>query len=314
MRIVHLSDIHLNFLGPQARQAFYDVVNHTFCDAIVITGDISEGHLIDEHLDEFNIFLNAPVYYTLGNHDYYSTSYTKLRDLATSYSKDSEIVYLTTNPNPVDLGHGIGLVGVDGWGDGHYGKPYNNRLVMSDWMLIKDLIPFRDDRDSLISKLADFARIDADLARTHLRLALSQFDEVIMATHVPPWPESALYHGKPSDPNFAPWFICKAVGDAILEVAAEHPTKTIHVLSGHVHSPSYYRAAPNVHATTAGAEYSNPQITRIFTLDDRELSCEECAITSKSGFGWVTSPPSIYFCSEECGVKFGYNTRELSEQ
>lgn len=309
-RMLTASDIHLNFIGKELRLKFIQTINDAKPDVVLITGDISESEKIVNHLDEFRIHCEAPVYFVLGNHCYYGAGVDKLRAEITEFSNESDVVYLTTQTASIDLGYGVGLVGVDAWGDGHYGDPYTRQLVMADWHLIKDLRPFKDNRDILLTKLAELARRDADLARTLLRKALDKFNEVVFMTHVPLWPEAALHKGKLSEPAWAPWFICKAVGDVVLELAKEYPTKTIHVLSGHTHSPSYFRAANNVYARTAGAEYYYPAINRVFTIDNRDLECDNCGTESKTGFGWVNNG-AVNFCSEICAADFGYNRDEL---
>ena len=314
-RYAWITDPHLNFLSSQQRLDFISEVQDCGVDGVFMTGDISEGHELINHLQEWNLNFGSKLWFILGNHDFYNTGVDALREKLHPYCVNiwDKLYYLSEHIFPVSLGHGVGLVGMDGWGDGHYGDPYNTRLLMSDWMLIKDLIPFRDDRDLLLSKLQDLARVDANLARESLRMALEDYDEVVFLTHVPPWPESALYKGKRSDPNFAPWFINKTMGDMLLDVAHTYPDKTIHVLSGHVHSPSYFRVTKNMYARTSGAVYNDPKVTRIFTIDDRDLECEECRAKTKSGFGWVAAPPSVYFCSEYCGIAFGYNIKDLEE-
>ena len=40
-KIAWLTDIHLNFLETEARKIFYQSINETSADAILITGDIA---------------------------------------------------------------------------------------------------------------------------------------------------------------------------------------------------------------------------------------------------------------------------------
>lgn len=99
-------------------------------------------------------------------------------------------------------------------------------------------------------------RLRAQLARTDAR-------ELIVLTHVPPFPEACWYEGKQSSPDWLPWFTCVAVGDVLREHARAHPQTSITVLCGHTHGRGEYRAAENLLVRTGGwcpgqRSYGNP--------------------------------------------------------
>jgi len=89
--------------------------------------------------------------------------------------------------------------------------------------------------------------------------ALSACQRLIIATHVPPFLEAALYQGKPSEPAFAPHFVNLAMGNAILELARQNPKKR---------SP-FFVVIPTTkpvirpsqpYGQVAGAEYNQPAV------------------------------------------------------
>src|SRR3954453_9817370 len=75
-----LTDIHLNFLRPPALDAFLDVLAATLADAFVISGDIGEADDVTEYLEAVAGKVQRPVYFVLGNHDFYRGSIAGVRE------------------------------------------------------------------------------------------------------------------------------------------------------------------------------------------------------------------------------------------
>ncbi len=70
MKFAWLTDIHLNFLYEDKRKQYYEKIMLN-CDAIVISGDIAEAKSITSILKEMAHHIKKPIYYVLGNHDFY---------------------------------------------------------------------------------------------------------------------------------------------------------------------------------------------------------------------------------------------------
>ena len=77
MRFAWLTDIHLNFC-PGRVQELLDRVDATEPDAVLIGGDIAEAPDVTGYLQRFAT-LNRPVYFVLGNHDFYRGSIRQVR-------------------------------------------------------------------------------------------------------------------------------------------------------------------------------------------------------------------------------------------
>lgn len=71
MKLAWLTDIHLNFLDADERKRLYQEIINTKCDGVLISGDIAEAPSIKNILQELAIFIKKPIYFVLGNHDYY---------------------------------------------------------------------------------------------------------------------------------------------------------------------------------------------------------------------------------------------------
>ena len=66
-----LSDIHLNFLEHDERESFYGTILEKTPGCVLISGDIAEAKSVAEILTEMSEYLSLPIYFVLGNHDYY---------------------------------------------------------------------------------------------------------------------------------------------------------------------------------------------------------------------------------------------------
>ena len=78
MRATWLTDIHLNFLRPLALKAFYDQVAAEEPQVLLVTGDIGESDSVVRFVSELGRL--APIYFVLGNHDYYRSSIAAVRE------------------------------------------------------------------------------------------------------------------------------------------------------------------------------------------------------------------------------------------
>ena len=97
MRLAWLTDIHLDFLPEHERLEFLETVAAQ-ADAVAITGDISESPSIIDILKEMESVLQVPIYFVLGNHDFYRGSIAQTRNEVASLSEQSEfLTYLTAN-------------------------------------------------------------------------------------------------------------------------------------------------------------------------------------------------------------------------
>jgi Icc-related predicted phosphoesterase len=99
------------------------------------------------------------------------------------------------------------------------------------WLPAAGVIPLTR-RTALVGSGGDRA---ADELRPLLFDAAQTFEQVLVLTHVPPFPEMSWHRGHPADEAALPNFSCRAFGDLILEVAGAHPHCRLTVLSGHTH-------------------------------------------------------------------------------
>lgn len=267
--IAWLTDIHLNFLNKPARIDFYNSINQTECEAILISGDISEATSVCDILNEFSQHTNKKIYFVLGNHDYYLGSVTQVRDSITMIcSQNSNLTWLG-RPEIIQLNDHTVLLGHDGWADARYGNFEHSTISLNDSRLIAELFEsFLLSKAALKNQMQLLADTDAQVLEQVLVKSTSlNINRLIIATHIPPFPECCLHKGKISDDHWLPYFSSKATGDVILAFAKNNPKMNILVLCGHTHSRALFRPYKNIEVKAGEADYYKPKLQELITLE-----------------------------------------------
>jgi predicted phosphohydrolase len=265
-RVTWLTDIHLNFVANDQTQweKFLEEVRSTHADTILIGGDIAEAHDLVSWLRRIDDELQRPVYFVLGNHDFYFGSIRGMRGRVQQLCRERPRLHYLTQEESIELEPDVGLVGHDGWADARIGDYENSTVMMNDYLLIRELAHMsRRERRPLLAQLGDAA---ADHVRRVLPQALDRYPHVLLLTHVPPFREACWYRGRISDDEWSPHFTCQAMGQALLEIMSGHADKKLTVLCGHTHSRGEYRPLENVVVLTGSAEYGRPQVQDVFEL------------------------------------------------
>ncbi|MCB9627281.1 MAG: metallophosphoesterase [Sandaracinaceae bacterium] len=267
MMLAWATDIHLDFLEAPERRAFAEHVASTGCEALLLTGDISDQRALGLHLVEIADTVGVPVYFVLGNHDYYhgavESGRRSVRELC---AKSPRLTWLHAS-EVVPLRSGVGLVGVDGWGDARLGAPDTTPILLNDFRYIEELAWLdTKERNAVLRGLGDES---ASRLVAQLEAALPAYERLIVATHIPPFAEACWHEGALSDDQWLPFFSCAAVGAVLLEAADAHPTTTLEVYCGHTHSPGVAALRPNLVVHTGGARYGHPCLADTISLPPR---------------------------------------------
>src|SRR6185369_7985198 len=196
-------------------------------DAVLIGGDIAEAEDIELWLLFLEEWLQRPIYFVLGNHDYYRGSIIQVRSRVEKLASNSRWLCWLDREAVIRLTENTCLIGHGGWGDGRFGDYKNSRVFLNDFIYIKELAGL--DQETLRERLASLG----DEAALHLHRilpeALHNFSNIVLLTHVPPFKESCWHEGRISDDNWLPHFTCKAVGDLILEFMQANPARSMNV-------------------------------------------------------------------------------------
>ena len=258
MKLSWVTDIHLNFFSEPKAEVFCREIAETGAEAVLIGGDIAESHDLVSWLRFMEKRLARPIYFVLGNHDYYRSSIGEVRKNVRDLVRSSKWLHWLNLEETVRLSDSWGLVGVDGWGDARYGDHDGSFVQISDFLLIRDLFGLKKpELEKCLQKLGDK---EGDQVRTVLPKALDKYKNILFLTHVPPFIEACWYEGKTSDENWAPYFTCKAVGQVLFDSMRARPDRKMTVLCGHTHSSGEVRMLPNLFVRTGKARYSYPEI------------------------------------------------------
>ena len=265
MKLAWLTDIHLNFVPSQVLASFFENLSAATPDAVVISGDIGEAHDVAWRLRDLAIRLGCPIYFVLGNHDFYRGSFADVREkIASTCSSVSNLQYLSTSGGVIQLTERTGLLGHDGWGDARLGTPQGWKVALNDWELIQDLRNLSERE--LLRKLNALGDEAAAHFRAVLPDAIEQFPELLIVTHVPPFREASWHQGRISDDDWLPHFTCKAVGDVLREAMVAHPDCKMTVLCGHTHGGGEAQILPNLRVLTGEAVYGQPAVWRFMEV------------------------------------------------
>src|SRR5690606_33132446 len=153
------TDVHLDHIEDQDVISFAERINKLSVDGVVLTGDISIAGRLVLHLSLLERVLQVPVYFVLGNHDYWGGEIAAVRKQMRELSNLSGFLrYLPTSPYTV-LTPNTAIVGHDGWYDALYGDYENSRFIMRDWHAISDFVTSGAMETSLHGKRPVFSNL-----------------------------------------------------------------------------------------------------------------------------------------------------------
>lgn len=264
MRAAWITDPHLDHLTPRHVADFCRDVANATPDIVLLGGDIAVARNVIATLSTLADAWRLPVYFVLGNHDYYGSSIDAVRERVGEFVAGSQACRWLSVGGVVRLTGETALIGHGGWADGRFGDYAGYDLMLNDYRLIDD---FRHlDRAERLAKLNALGDEAAAYLKVTLEEAVRESRRVILLTHVPPFAEATWHEGRISSPEFLPHFSCKAAGDALTSVMRDHPDRELVVLCGHTHSSGEARILPNLLVRTGDAVYGQPRVQDVLTL------------------------------------------------
>jgi predicted phosphohydrolase len=237
---------------------FCGEINAQNPDCVVITGDISIATMIETHLEWLEEFIpRIPIYFVLGNHDYYDGSIAGVRSRLEDYNKTTGRLIWLTSAGVIPLTEKTALVGHDGWYDGGYSNWFKSRLVMAEYHIVRE---FRFKVPQVVFEtLQELAGQCASHIDTHVQSAAKTHQNVLFATHVPAFRNNSRAPDRSlSDSSWLPNMSSKKAGDALLRAADAFPDVQFTCLSGHTHTAWEERYLFNLRELTGASDYGNP--------------------------------------------------------
>lgn len=280
-KLAWCTDIHLDFLdGPddvgRVHEEFAEPLSHLDCDGVLISGDVSLAPQVARHLAILDRVVDKPIYFVLGNHDFYGGSFDGVRaDVRRACDGSRNLRYLTGS-DPIPLTDDTVLVGDDGWYDAGHGDPFRSPYVMSDWLKIHDYIiggarSFTGygppvDMGAVVGISRRIAAEAAERMHRALTAAADGWSTVVVVTHVPPWTKAHRHDGKSGSPMAHPWYTSKVMGHVIEEVARAHPKVKFEVFCGHTHGACDAKIRPNLKCHVGHSDYGAPSVAGVIQV------------------------------------------------
>lgn len=250
------TDIHLDFATPSRIDWLCERLAADGPDGVVLSGDLSNAEALVEHLALLADRLVRPIYFVLGNHDFYGDHIAAVRERMRALTASSSWLRWLPACGVVDVGDGWAVIGHDGWGDGRAGDVARSTVQLNDWRLIRDLAGL--PRAARVEALRALGDESAAFLRELLPAALDRAEKVLVVTHVPPFPDACWHEGQRSDDNWLPWFTNVAAGEVLRAALEARPDRRALVVCGHTHGAGAVDILPNLRVLTGGAVYRAP--------------------------------------------------------
>lgn len=215
------TDLHLNYFSNEYITNFGKSLSKYNCTSLIISGDISLGNRLENDLKVLSDAIQVPIYYVLGNHDYWYSSFDKIDQLTKTLETNSII---NLNDKYVRINNNTSILGFNGWYDCGYGTIDPN-IQMSDWFKIED---FKDKDPIKISKERSNSYLN--FKEMSNKAKLNGFVNQLIVTHIPPFKELVI------DKDLAFY----SSYNAGLTLRSLDLNKIV-CLSGHTHNSSFYK-------------------------------------------------------------------------
>lgn len=273
------TDIHLDHLADRSLDSvkresmLYDLVFDFFTrisneqiDGLFLTGDLSTGVDLLKHLGVMEYAFKRPIYFVLGNHDYWMASTSDIRKKLAEVTQLSPNVRYMGALDFVPLTLTTALVGHDGWYDALNGNYRASSFYLNDWNYILDFVNARDI-DSIVSISRSLAAGGVAHVKRGIDLAIAAGHKIIVVlTHFPPFKAAHMYRGRPGDADAVPWYTSRLMGEMLLAEAVNNPSVRFHVFAGHTHGKAKARVASNMTVEVGEAKYGEPMLQRLVNV------------------------------------------------
>lgn len=257
---IWFTDVHFDYVGELNLFKFIDTINEFKPKGVFITGDIANGLSIQKDLKYIARNCKTDIYFVLGNHDRYLSSFSKVKEKIQKLCKKYDNLHWMPEAGVIRLNNSNALIGVDGWFNFSYTNP-NNILFTNDWFMIKELIVNYSvaNKIKFINKIIDDG---CNIAEENLKEALKSYDHIHMITHFPPFIEAAgneKYYFK----NFwNSYDVNTKLGELLTSIMKNYPNKKLTVYCGHTHHWKRTQILDNLECIVGDSRYFNPSFSK----------------------------------------------------
>lgn len=276
MKLLWASDIHLDRAGGECKERFFERLAAAGHDGVVISGDISNSKCVVQHLEEIGRACNGsgngsgkPVYFVLGNHDYYQGSIRQVESAVDQLCQRSGNLFHLGKGEIISIGNDTALMGHRGWGNGGEKSRYRISVPNPDRHAIADFCGLSNH--AYFSRVQSLGAESADYVRRILPAALARYSRVVHLTHYPVHTDAIRFNERPCGWDRMGHFANFAMGGAMLGISKNYQERTnqertIMVLAGHSHCAATVRVAPGIEIKVAGARPGKPEVQGIIDV------------------------------------------------
>lgn len=235
-------------------------------DGLIITGDISEGGTTMLYLSFLEKLISKPIWFVLGNHDWYNVSRDVGFELIKKYSNHN-LIFLDDIPF-IKLNKTTCLIGGENWWDAFFKQSFgllDGMYMSEDYEKISFISPEKHESNPF-SKIKLLAAIKSDVLIEKLINAFKIFDTVYLAVHVPPFKEGCLFSAIEMPENWLNHFCDHELGIKLKLLMKSYPEKELKILSGHTHSKSTKKIKQNIKQYVGASTLKKPKICDIIKL------------------------------------------------
>lgn len=253
-KIAWATDIHVDRLIERDYLEYKDYLRELEPDCLIVSGDIAEGERVCECLRDFDESFDFPIFFVLGNHDFYFKSFAEVEKNVRETVENAENLRWLSETGIVELDAETALIGIEGWGDGRCGTLNLSEGRTRDIFTIEDYKNL--DAAGIGRLLAERGALYAERLEPVLQKAVEKYRKILFVTHVPPFAEVCFDRSLRIIPEFKqPFYICGAIGDMLLETLNAHPACRMTVLCGHTHEKADRQILENLRVRVKESGY-----------------------------------------------------------
>lgn len=254
--IVWTTDLHLDRLSERDYLEYKEYLRKLNPAGLIISGDIGEGETLYKSLRDFNDSFDFPIYFVLGNHDFYYVTFADVKSKIRRLVADCENLHWLTESEIISLNDSTALIGVEGWGDGKNGSLNFSEAGSRDLHSIKDFQAL--SRNEIALLMNSLGEEYAKLLKPKLLEAVGKYRRVRLVTHVPPFIEACYDRSLRICNEFKlPFYTCQSIGNLLLEVMSANPACQLTVLCGHTHEKCDVRILENLRVRVKESGYGS---------------------------------------------------------
>ena len=235
-------------------------------DAVLVTGDIAEKGTTGLYLQFLQRGLKLPVWFVLGNHDWYNISRERGEEILSKYLSDDLV--LLDNTQEIKLNKKSCLVGGENWWDAAFGDTFgliDGYVMGEDYQKIDYITPQSIDK-APFDRVRKLSKDCSEKILDKIVEAFKTYDKVYLAVHVPPFKEACVVGGIQIPNNWLNHFCDFGLGTKLKLLMEQNPEKKLKVFAGHTHGKITVKVLDNLTVKVGKAKVGKPQIADMIEI------------------------------------------------